>query len=51
MKILVTNDDGYFAEGIAALVKELAKAHEVVVCAPKYNQSCVGQVLKSATII
>ena len=42
MKILITNDDGYFAEGIAALVKELSKAHEVIVCAPKFNQSCVG---------
>ena len=49
MKILVTNDDGYFAEGIAALVKELAKAHEVVVCAPKYNQSCVGHGLTLKT--
>lgn len=42
MKLLVTNDDGYFAEGIAELVKALSKRHEIVVAAPKYNQSCVG---------
>ncbi|MBR6006945.1 MAG: 5'/3'-nucleotidase SurE [Clostridia bacterium] len=42
MKILVTNDDGYSAEGIAALVKALSKQHEVILVAPKFNQSAVG---------
>lgn len=34
MKILVTNDDGIFAEGIRALVGELKNIAEVVVVAP-----------------
>ena len=42
MNILVVNDDGYNAPGIAALVRELRKEHDVFVCAPKENQSAVG---------
>lgn len=42
MKILITNDDGFDAQGIAALVKALSKRHTLTVVAPKYNQSCVG---------
>lgn len=42
MNILVVNDDGYNAPGIAALVRELRKKHNVFVCAPKENQSAVG---------
>ena len=42
MNILVVNDDGYTAPGIAALVRELRKEHDVFVCAPKENQSAVG---------
>jgi 5'-nucleotidase len=34
MKILVTNDDGIFADGLIALVKELKNIAEVVVVAP-----------------
>lgn len=40
MHILVTNDDGVFAPGIAALAAALAEArHEVVVVAPLEDQS------------
>ena len=39
MKILVSNDDGYHAPGIVALVKELEKEHEVVVIAPDRDRS------------
>lgn len=39
MKILLTNDDGYTAEGIRALYKALCKEHEVIILAPKGNQS------------
>lgn len=39
MKILLTNDDGYFAPGIRALAKELAKDHEVIVVAPEEEHS------------
>ncbi len=39
MRILVTNDDGIFAPGIAALVAELAKIGTVYVSAPDHNCS------------
>jgi 5'-nucleotidase len=42
MKILVTNDDGIFAEGLWTLVKELKNIARVVVVAPDREQSAVG---------
>ena len=42
MKILVTNDDGIFAQGLWILVKELKNIAEVVVVAPDREQSAVG---------
>ncbi|WP_283149555.1 5'/3'-nucleotidase SurE [Silvimonas soli] len=39
MRILVSNDDGYFATGIAALAAALADEHEVMVCAPERDRS------------
>ena len=39
MKILLTNDDGYDAENIKSLCKELSKNHEVWIVAPKHNCS------------
>ncbi|MBP5199858.1 MAG: 5'/3'-nucleotidase SurE [Schwartzia sp.] len=39
MRILLTNDDGVGAAGIAALAKALAKEHEVAVAAPAVEQS------------
>jgi 5'-nucleotidase len=42
VKILVTNDDGIFAPGLAALVKELEKMAEVVVVAPDRELSAMG---------
>jgi len=42
MKILVTNDDGIFADGIIALAKELIKIAEVVVVAPDRELSAMG---------
>ena len=40
MRILVTNDDGVFAPGIAALAGALAEAgHDVTVVAPLEDQS------------
>lgn len=38
-KILITNDDGYFSDGIKALTKELSKKHTVVTVAPDREQS------------
>ncbi|MFQ6122550.1 MAG: 5'/3'-nucleotidase SurE [Dehalococcoidales bacterium] len=42
MKILVTNDDGIFAEGLWTLVKELRNIAQVTVVAPDREQSAVG---------
>ncbi len=42
MKILLTNDDGIYAEGIYAAYKELSKIADVTVVAPDAEQSSVG---------
>ncbi|WP_417067646.1 5'/3'-nucleotidase SurE [Niveibacterium terrae] len=39
MRILLSNDDGYFAPGIAALERELSARHDVEVVAPERNRS------------
>ena len=42
MKILLTNDDGIYAEGIYVVYKELAKIGDVTVVAPDSERSSVG---------
>ncbi len=42
MRILVTNDDGVFSEGLWALVRELRNIAQVVVVAPDREQSAIG---------
>ena len=42
MKVLVTNDDGIFAQGLWALVKELKTIADVIVVAPDREQSAIG---------
>jgi len=39
MRILVSNDDGYFAPGITALAEALAKSADVTVVAPERDRS------------
>ena len=39
MRILLSNDDGYFAPGLAALFESLAGLGEIVVVAPEQNRS------------
>ncbi|CAB5498128.1 5'-nucleotidase SurE (EC 3.1.3.5) [uncultured Gammaproteobacteria bacterium] len=39
MRILISNDDGFDAQGIKILVQNLSKEHEVVVVAPNENKS------------
>ncbi len=39
MRILLSNDDGYFAPGLACLAEALASIAEVVVVAPERNRS------------
>ncbi len=43
MKILITNDDGILAPGLAALCRYFAKSHEVFVVAPDNERSGVSQ--------
>ena len=43
MKILISNDDGIFAPGIAALVRAFSAAgHEIIVCAPDGQRSAAS---------
>ena len=44
MHILVTNDDGVTAPGLAVLAEELRKAHQVTILAPDRNWSASGHV-------
>ncbi len=44
-KILVTNDDGYFSDGIAALAEALEQVGEVTVVAPASEQSATAHSL------
>lgn len=45
MNILLTNDDGIFAEGIFELAKELEKEHNVVIIAPHIENSAKSQAI------
>lgn len=42
LKILLTNDDGYASDGIKRLYEVLSGRHEVIVAAPKEEQSGIG---------
>ena len=45
MKILISNDDGYQAEGIKTLTQYLSQDHEVIVVAPNKNKSAASSSL------
>jgi len=45
MRVLLCNDDGIHAPGLAALVTEIAKVAEVTVVAPEREQSAVGHAI------
>lgn len=45
MRFLLTNDDGIYAQGLAAIKHELEKIGEVVVIAPVTEQSAVGHTI------
>lgn len=45
MKILISNDDGIDSPGIAALAKEMKKLGDVIVIAPRTEQSAVGHAI------
>jgi len=42
VRILISNDDGIYAEGLWALARQLNQAAEVVIVAPDREQSAVG---------
>ena len=48
MHILLTNDDGIYAEGIYALYAELTKIAKVTVVAPESEKSSVGHAITLA---
>ncbi len=48
MRILLTNDDGIFAEGLCALYDALSEEHEVFVVAPEAERSAVGHAITIA---
>ncbi len=39
LRVLLTNDDGYFSDGLQSLYKALSKKHEVKIVAPDREQS------------
>lgn len=45
MRLLLINDDGFYAEGLAALVAVLKDEHELYVCAPKEHMSGMGHAI------
>ena len=45
MRILITNDDGVYAPGLAALYQSLKAEHQVVIAAPETEQSAVGHAI------
>lgn len=45
MKILLTNDDGIYAEGLCALYNALIGDHEVYIVAPEAERSAVGHAI------
>jgi len=45
VKILISNDDGYQAEGIKTLAQYLSQDHEVIVVAPSENKSAASSSL------
>ena len=48
MKILVTNDDGIYSPGIAALAKAASHFGEVQIVAPDVEQSSMGQAITAS---
>lgn len=45
MKILLSNDDGYYSSGMQFLINELSVAHDIFVAAPSSNQSAGSSAL------
>ena len=48
MKLLLTNDDGFEADGLQELAKRLSAQHQVYVVAPDSGRSCCGHSVTNA---
>ncbi|HEV7380205.1 MAG TPA: 5'/3'-nucleotidase SurE, partial [Dyadobacter sp.] len=48
MKILVTNDDGIYSPGIAALAKIASRFGDVKIVAPDVEQSSMGHAITAS---
>jgi 5'-nucleotidase len=48
MRILLTNDDGIYAQGLSALYKELLQEADCLIVAPEIEQSAVGHAITIA---
>ena len=51
MRILLSNDDGYFAPGLAALAEGLAPLGEITVVAPDGKRAYVATIGKNAVAV
>ena len=51
MKILITNDDGYKARGLEALIEIMRPFGEITVVAPKYHQSGMSMAISAMLMV
>ncbi len=45
MKVLITNDDGFFARGLKTLARHIEQQHDVFIVAPQTEQSGISQAI------
>ena len=45
MKVLITNDDGFFAGGLKSLAQRIGENHEIFIVAPQTEQSGISQAI------
>jgi 5'-nucleotidase len=45
MKVLITNDDGFFARGLKALARRIGENHDTFIVAPQTEQSGISQAI------
>ncbi len=48
MKLLIVNDDGFYAEGLKAIVDVLKERHQIYVVAPRQHMSGMGHAISVA---
>ena len=45
MKVLITNDEGFFARGLKALARHIGEKHDIFIVAPQTEQSGISQAI------